>query len=164
LRQRFLPGKNRNTLFQLPLLNLLNSQLKTNTCELFNNLDEIYYRLNCRYFQGSVRVQIHWGRYGRRPRRPRRRTIRLGAYFFESKTIRIHPVLAQDWVPKEVLESVIFHEMCHAVEPFKTGPRKRRCHHHEEFRNIEQKFEHHERAAEWIKKNLDRLIKHRKQR
>ena len=117
-------------------------------------------RVNQDYFEGRLRLDITWGR-GAAKKRPRRRrkgsfSIRLGSYDDRTKLIRIHPVLDRPEVPEFVIESIIYHEMLHAVIPPRPG-KTRRSVHPPEFRRMERLYERFEEAEAWIEANVERL-------
>lgn len=122
------------------------------------NLEDIVARFNKNYFDSSLELSIRWSR---KVKSRRRRHLRLGSYYFKDKTIRIHPVLGLTWVPIEVLEAVVFHEMCHAAIPSEKISHQLRRHHGLRFKQKEQSFTHYLFAKEWISKNLHRLLKAR---
>ncbi|MDH5491652.1 MAG: hypothetical protein OEY14_06845 [Myxococcales bacterium] len=111
-----------------------------------------------RYFDGRDDVRITWGRRSRRSRRGRQRSVQLGVYVAAERLIRIHPVLDQAWIPRFYVSSIVFHEMLHHVLPAKrVGGRYR--YHTPEFRRLERAFEDHERAQDWERRHLDRLLR-----
>lgn len=126
-----------------------------------HDLEALRDRVNERYFDDAVQVAITWGRDapsrgGRRRRRGL--SIRLGSYAEAERLVRIHPVLDRADVPRYVVESIVHHEMLHAVIPAEPGRIRRRIH-TPEFRRREREFRHHERAERWIAKNLERLAR-----
>jgi hypothetical protein len=125
-----------------------------------HDLGEIYASLNERYFQGTVDARIGFGRGSNR----RKRSIRMGAYYHETRTILIHPALDRPEVPRYFVELVVYHEMLHQAVPHKKGETGRRCIHSPEFRQRERLFEHYERARHWERVNLSLLLKPHKPR
>lgn len=124
----------------------------------YHDLQSIFDRLNQTWFDGEVDASITWGRYGTPPKvRGRRRSIRLGTYADDEKLIRIHPALDQDWVPGYALEAVVYHEMLHAVVPAEMQGNKK-VFHTAEFRRRERAFPDYERATEWERQNLNRIL------
>ncbi len=122
------------------------------------DLSKIFRRLNGLYFDGQVRARLEWGRViSKRARRSRE----FGAYYYDERLIRIHPVLDQSWVPIHVVESILHHEMCHQVcqEQIVEG---RRIIHTAEFRRKEREYSHHEEANAWLDQNLIQLLGPRK--
>jgi predicted SprT family Zn-dependent metalloprotease len=118
------------------------------------NLRDSFQRLNRKYFEGCTECAITWGN---RRKRGRQKTVRLGSYSPATGVIRINRILDRDYVPKYVLDEIIYHEMLHhhlGIEK-KKG---RRFHHHETFKEMEKKFPHSDRAQRWIEKNLHRLL------
>lgn len=127
------------------------------------DLAEVQRALSERYFSGEVELPIGWGRASSARGRRGRRTIRMGVYLIESRAIRIHPALDQRWVPRFFVEWVVFHEMLHHVVP--APERDGRKHYHSKaFRERERAFEEFERAQQWEREHLARLIATRARR
>ncbi|MEM8934153.1 MAG: hypothetical protein AAGE94_23370 [Acidobacteriota bacterium] len=124
-------------------------------------------RVNARYFDGTLDVEITWGRAPARLPSKRRGSfnIRLGSYHDGDRLIRIHPVLDRDDVPEFVVESVVHHEMVHAaVPPEPPGPNGRRRVHTREFRRLEKRYAHYAEAEAWLDEHLGRLDRLRRSR
>ncbi|GIX48347.1 MAG: hypothetical protein KatS3mg131_2558 [Candidatus Tectimicrobiota bacterium] len=119
------------------------------------DLEEILRTLNRRYFGNRVQARIVWGR---RPPRRQRVSIRLGSYCARTRLIRIHPALDQAFVPRYVVESVVFHEMLHQLVPCRRV-RGRRCLHPPRFRQWERQFPAYARAEAWKRRHLTRLLR-----
>jgi predicted metal-dependent hydrolase len=124
------------------------------------DLEELAREVKERYFDDDLTAGITWGR--RRPRRRRRSrgrrvSMQLGSYHPEQDVVRIHPALDQPWVPRFVLEAVIYHELLHAALPPRVEGGRRRVH-TPEFRRRERLFPYLERAQAWIEENLSRLL------
>ncbi len=113
------------------------------------DLQELFDRINARYFENSVTAAITWGRKGGR-RFPARRT--LGTYLEDRNLIRIHPVLDSRRVPLFYIEFIVYHEMLHAVMESTVKNGRRRIH-VAEFKKREMLFEHYERASKWEKEH-----------
>ena len=115
----------------------------------------LFDELNLRYFGGRIRARITWGPRGRRKRT--RDSIKLGSYTFEDELIRIHPVLDAADVPSFFVAWIVYHEMLHQVHdiPVVGG---RRQFHTPEFMAQESNYEHYERARDWERRNLDRIL------
>jgi predicted metal-dependent hydrolase len=118
------------------------------------DLEAIYRELNQTYFGNRVRARITWSRQP--PKRPRT-SIRFGSYHAGDRLIRIHRLLDQPFVPGYVIENVVFHEMLHQLIP-RRHLNGRWCIHPPEFRQQEQQFPHHQRAEEWKRRHLNRLL------
>jgi hypothetical protein len=118
------------------------------------DLETIYHELNRTYFANRIQARITWSR--RPPKRPRT-SIRFGSYDVRVRLIRIHPFLDQAFVPRYVVENVIFHEMLHQLIP---GRRLngRWSMHPPEFRQAEQYYPYHRQAEQWKRRNLSRLL------
>lgn len=125
-----------------------------------HDLEAIRDEVNDRYFGGRHRVAIGWSRVGRPRRRSRRRTIKLGSWSEDDRTVRIHPALDHPNVPRWVVESVVHHELLHAdLDPVVRGGRRRL--HTPEFRRREREFERHDDARRWIDRHLGALLRRR---
>lgn len=119
------------------------------------DLEAIYQALNRDYFDNRVQARITWGR--RPPRRPRR-SIRFGTYDSRKRLIRIHPLLDQAFVPRYVIEAIVFHEMLHQTNP----PRRlngRWSIHTPAFRRAERQFPYFEQAEAWQRRHVGRLLR-----
>jgi len=108
-------------------------------------LQTIYASLNSEYFDGAISAPISWGRSSSQ-KRVKMRT--MGSFNAETGTIRINPLLDKKTVPAYFLEFVVYHEMLHAYLGIKTR-NGRRSIHSREFRLLEKKFRHYEKAMEW---------------
>lgn len=119
-----------------------------------HDLKEIYDELNAIYFKGKLECAVTWGKARRGLKRS---SIKMGGYSYDYPLIRIHPALDQPFVPAFFVASVLYHEMCHAylhsIEGKEAGYR-----HDRRFKELERRFEHQERAEEWLEKNLGRLL------
>jgi predicted metal-dependent hydrolase len=122
------------------------------------DLQELYNDLNRRYFADCIEARITWGQ---RPppgaKRRRRNSIKMGSYSVEDALIRIHPSLDRQFVPRMFVQWIVYHEMLHQKHaiPVVGG---RRQFHTPEFLAEEAVFEHFERARQWERDNLDRLL------
>jgi hypothetical protein len=123
-----------------------------------HDLLETLGRLNARYLGGSVDdVLITWGRRTRTRGQPRR-TIKLGSYSTSERLIRIHPVLDRQWVPRYFMSYVVYHELLHHVLP-PTTQGGRSVVHSPEFLRREREYRYYERAIEWERSHLSRLLR-----
>lgn len=122
--------------------------------EIFD-LRQVFEELNFVYFDDKIDARITWGARG--GQRRRRTSIKMGSYSVEDRLIRIHPALDRRFVPRYFLEWIVYHEMLHQVHdiPVIGG---RRQFHTPEFMAQESNFEHHDRARDWERRNLDRLL------
>jgi len=113
--------------------------------------------LNHRYFGGAVNTLITWGK---RPtsRSPSRKTIKLGSYSAVDRLIRVHPALDRKWVPRYFVAYIVYHEMLHHVIPGSRGLGRVNLH-PPEFKERERCFRHFERAIEWEKRQVARLLR-----
>src|SRR2546430_5259134 len=89
------------------------------------DLGEIFDQVNKRYFRGRLRdYKVEWGR--RRKHRPQDHFI-FGTIQEEDRTIRVHPLLDQAYLPRWYLEYLLYHDMLHlivAAEVLRGGPRR----------------------------------------
>lgn len=121
-----------------------------------HDLQEVYERLNGRFFGGRLRVPLTWGRGSGRARRG---GLTFGSYDPVLGLIRIHPVLDRRDVPIFFLESVIYHEMLHhhlGGTPDRVG---RTVYHSRAFREAEASYPLHRSALAWEKANLPHLLR-----
>jgi hypothetical protein len=122
------------------------------------DLEEIFEDVNRRFFDGRVTAKIAWSR-GTVERR--RRSILFGSYLREPGetvgSIRIHPALDAEWVPRGFVEFVVHHEILHAVIPAR-AVRGRRLFHPPEFRRRERAYPEYARWRLWEKENLARFL------
>jgi hypothetical protein len=120
------------------------------------DLQDVYDRLNVRFFGGRLKVPLSWGRGSGRARRG---GLTFGSYDPVLRLIRIHPVLDRRDVPTLFLESVVYHEMLHhhlGGVPDRAG---RTVYHSRAFREAEARYPHHQEALAWEKENLPHLLR-----
>ncbi|MFN7971350.1 MAG: hypothetical protein U0166_03230 [Acidobacteriota bacterium] len=122
-----------------------------------HDLVEIRDSVNRRYFGGRLNVGVTWTREA--PRRPQK-TISLGQYCYDRRVIFVHPSLDQRFVPRYVVENVLFHEMLHHEMGEKVIGGRRYVH-TPEFRKAERRYRHFERAERWKDRHFDRLLRYR---
>jgi hypothetical protein len=118
------------------------------------DLEAVYHELNQTYFANRIHARITWSR--RPPQRPRQ-SIRFGAYYAQDRLIRIHPLLDQDFVPRYVIENVVFHEMLHQLIP-RRRVNGRWSVHPPEFRQQERHFPYYQQAEQWQRQYLAHLL------
>ena len=111
------------------------------------NLQSIYEEINQQYFNGSLLLKITW--FGRDNYRPKRQ-VDLGLFFDHMKLIKIHRILDDPKVPKEVIKFIIYHEMLHAVYPVEMDSKGRRIVHSKAFNEKEAQFESFDFVTRWI--------------
>jgi hypothetical protein len=123
-----------------------------------HDLVKILGDVNERYFGSAVTdVLITWGRRTL-PRDKKRRTIKLGSYSAIERLIRLHPALDNEWVPRYFVGYIVYHELLHHVIPaYHAGGRA--VLHTPEFQRRERLYPHYERAIEWERKHIDRLLR-----
>jgi len=120
------------------------------------DLDELFARLNRKHFKRQCDARITWGRD--QQSRKKRNGIQLGSYDPELNLIRINRALDHAWVPRYVVENMLYHEMLHWLfRPRQAGPR--RVVHGKAFREAEQAHPNYARTKEWVAQNLDRLLR-----
>jgi hypothetical protein len=138
-----------------------------------HDLLAIFSDLNERYFGGGCHALVTWGRRTRRKRGVPRRSIKLGSYSSLERLIRIHPVLDKSWVPRYFVAYVVYHEMLHHMIPAARGTsraaswsvasesatRGPRVLHPPEFLERERLFRKYERALEWERRHIGRLLR-----
>ncbi len=122
-----------------------------------HDLLDLFQQLNGRYFGGTVNALVTWGK---RPtlKAKRRRTIKLGSYSAVDRLLRVHPALDQRWVPRYFVAYIVYHEMLHHVIPGSRGLGRVNLH-PPEFKEREKHFRHFDRAIEWEKKHVARLLR-----
>lgn len=120
------------------------------------DLDQIFDRLNKRYFKDKLRKPVlSWSA---------RKTYRmLGHHDPTHDTIVISRSLDSKDAPKYVIEYVMFHEMLHVHHPT-VHHNGRRYNHTPAFRRDEQKFDFYLAAEMWIEKNVRHLKRKAKAR
>ncbi|MFC1642424.1 hypothetical protein ACFL5O_07020 [Myxococcota bacterium] len=124
--------------------------------DLLNILGDV----NDRYFASSVAdVLICWARRAR-PRARQRASIKLGSYSATERLIRVHPALDHEWVPRYFVSYIVYHELLHHLVPGVTEG-GRHVLHTDEFLRREREFRHYDRALEWERKHLGRLLRSR---
>lgn len=138
-----------------------------------HDLLAIFNELNDRYFDGACHALITWGRRTTRRNREPRQAIKLGSYASLERLIRIHPVLDRAWVPRYFVAYVVYHEMLHHMIPSARGNARqassniasasgqvaRRVLHPPEFLERERQFRKYERALDWERRHIGRLLR-----
>jgi len=112
------------------------------------------------YFGGQVDARISWGRRTskRKSRRGRTRSRALATYSYDTRTIRVSPVLDSPDVPRYVLEWIVYHELLHHVLPVeRTSGRSR--YHTSRFKALERAFKRYDEAKTWEEENLEWLLR-----
>jgi hypothetical protein len=119
-----------------------------------HDLHRYFEDLNRHYFDDQVNARIGWGAFSRRKRR---RSIRMGVYDHDTRTIRVHPALDSLEVPPFFVAYIVFHEMLHQVIPARARG-GRHEHHSAEFRKRERAYPEYDRAIAWEKTHLGLLL------
>jgi hypothetical protein len=122
-----------------------------------HDLLRLFDELNARYFEGAVNAVITWGKRPP-PAGRKRKTIKLGSYSAVDRLNRNHPALDQKWVPRYFVAYIVYHEMLHHVIPGSRGLGRVNLH-PPEFKERERQFRHFERALEWEKRRVGRLLR-----
>jgi hypothetical protein len=122
-----------------------------------HDLLALFHDLNERYFGEAVNTLITWGK---RPTTGavKRKTIKLGSYSAVDRLIRVHPSLDRNWVPRYFVAYIVYHEMLHHVIPGSRGLGRVNLH-PPEFKERERHFRHFDRAIEWEKRHVARLLR-----
>src|ERR1019366_8988446 len=130
-----------------------------------HDLIKLFVAINERYFSGSINAVITWGKRPTRQALPGepRKTIKLGSYSGVDRLIRVHPGLDQKWVPRYFVAYIVYHEMLHHVIPGSRGLGRVNLH-PPEFKERERQFRHFERAMQWEKRHVARLLRGRRSR
>ncbi len=116
----------------------------------FYDLEKIFDKLNERYFQNKLSKPIlGWSM--------KKSSQKLGRYDFVNKTLIINSTLDDSKVPEYVLEMVMYHEMLHIKHLFTKGKNGKKCFHTAAFRKEEKKFEHFEKAQDWLLNHFPKL-------
>jgi hypothetical protein len=123
-----------------------------------HDLESVFRALNIRFFDGSIDARIGWGRA---PLRRRRHTIKMGVYYHDTRTIRVHPALDHSSVPAYVVEFIVYHEMLHQACPTETTAAGKKRIHTKAFRARERSHPDHDRALAWEREHLAQLLSRR---
>lgn len=120
------------------------------------DLDKIFESLNREYFRGNLpKPVLTWSV---------RKTYRiLGHHDATHQTIVISKSLDDAFVPKFVVEYVLFHEMLHIAHPTK-HINGRRYNHTAAFKRDERTFAYYEEGEAWIAGNVRKLERQAKKR
>jgi len=132
----------------------------TRTVGRHKDLQRVLDAVTGEYFGGDVDVRICWGRASKRGtrRRGRTRSRALATYAFDSRTIRVSPVLDSPDVPDFVLEWIIYHELLHHVLPIERDGGRSRFH-TSRFKALERGFKLYHEAKAWEEENLEWLLR-----
>jgi hypothetical protein len=124
-------------------------KMVTGSSGAFYDLDGIFEKVNSVYFGNRIaRPVLSWSS---------RRTFRiLGHHDPAHNTIVISRSLDAAFVPKFVVEFVMFHEMLHLVYPT-VNQNGRRLNHTPQFRDHERRFLYFNEAERWISDNVRKL-------
>ncbi|HEY2811622.1 MAG TPA: hypothetical protein VGJ00_09575 [Rhabdochlamydiaceae bacterium] len=133
-------------------LKLLPAKSKSPTTTLGEHYDlqSIYEKLNARYFNDQLDLNITW--FGSPHRKVKAQRI-LGLFDFQSRLIKIHRLLDHPRFPPYFISYIVYHEMLHSVLPPLRKIRGRRAVHHGKFKEREKVFADYERARDFEKQN-----------
>jgi len=123
----------------------------------YHDLLTVFGSVNDRYFDGAVNALITWGKRPTTKARVRK-TIKLGSYSAFDRLVRVHPALDQKWVPRYFVAYIVYHEMLHHVIPGSRGLGRVNLH-PPEFKERERDFHYFDRAIEWEKRHVARLLR-----
>jgi predicted metal-dependent hydrolase len=129
-------------------------QISFRTVGKYHDLAAIFARLNTAWFDNRLDARITWGAL---PGQRARRSIKMGSFAVEDRIIRIHPRLDQADVPEFFIAWIVFHEMLHGKHDVVRKGR-RRIFHSPAFIADERTYPDFQRATEWERVNLDRLL------
>jgi hypothetical protein len=129
-------------------------QVNLRTVGVHHDLRAIFDRLNDERFDSALEARITWGPV---VAHRARRSIKMGSFAVEDKIIRIHPILDQPDVPEFFVAWIVFHEMLHGKHDI-VRKGHRRIFHGQAFVDEERAYPDHQRATEWERANLDRLL------
>jgi hypothetical protein len=116
----------------------------------YYNLDEIYTKINQTYFEGKLNLHITW--FNPKKSRYQRRIV-LGCYHRDKKLVKINRVLDQPDIPEYYISFVVYHEMLHHVAPPIEQRFRKRQIHHQEFKDLEKKFQEYVLVKEFRKQS-----------
>ncbi|MGA0332550.1 MAG: hypothetical protein ACO3N7_00210 [Kiritimatiellia bacterium] len=112
------------------------------------------------YFSVPPDTTITWGKVGR-PRCRKRQSILFGSWHADRDLILIHPLLDQEWVPRQFIRYLIYHELCHAVARPRRDRSGRLRIHHPQFKALEEQFPRLPQMQELSREILERLSRER---
>lgn len=119
------------------------------------DLQEIYDKINQKYFNRKLDLSITW--FGKHKKKNRSR-ITFGLYHDPLKLIKINRLLDQPVFPEYFVSYVIYHEMLHHVCPAYYDENGAHQIHNKEFKKREVEFEEYDKAQEWIKAHPDHFF------
>lgn len=123
-----------------------------------HDLVQILARINDTYFGSSLTdLLITWGRKSQ-PLSKKRTSIKLGSYSAVERLIRVHPALDAEWVPHYFVSYIVYHEVLHHWVPAELHG-GRVLVHPPAFMARERQFRFYERAIEWERRHIDRLLR-----
>jgi len=119
------------------------------------DLEELFQRLNHEFFQGSLDATVRWSPQIGGLSTHRKLQTAAGSHHL----LTISRAYDGADVPREAVEGVLFHEMCHIAFPPKAGTGSRRHVHHKEFRAAERTYPGFEAWRAWETKHLHRHLR-----
>ncbi len=110
--------------------------------------------VHAQHFPELPPAAIGWGRASRG-----RRRIQLAVYSPDNHLIRVNPRLDRPFVPRLVMEFLVYHELCHAwlIAEAKREGRRDGHFHNRRFRELERRFPGYDEVMAWEKLHVGRL-------
>lgn len=121
------------------------------------NLEEIYQRMNKKYFSDQLDLTIGWFN---KPNYKRFSSVTFGSYTRHLRLIRINALLDHPKVPLYFIEFIVYHEMLHDVCPPQIDKAGRIRVHTSHFRKKEREYPMYEEAKQWEEQFLQRRGKY----
>ena len=115
------------------------------------DLRQLLRDLNKEYYNGSMKVNITWGRISSLARG--NYSPQLGSYCTVTNLITINPLLDHHTIPQYYIETVIYHEMLHKVLEPVVARDGRLIYHTPEFKRREKAFPGFPLSQTWEKKH-----------
>ncbi len=119
------------------------------------DLEELFKKLNHQYFDGSIQAIVRWSPQIGGLSTHRHLHTATGSHHL----LTISRGYDQSSVPREAVEGVLFHEMCHIAVPPKPSQGLRRQVHHKAFREAERRYEGYEAWRSWEARHLHKELR-----
>lgn len=120
------------------------------------DLSILYDKMNKTFFESRLELSTTWWKTSPKPGAHQ---CTLGVFLDSLQLIKITDLLDSPSVPQYVVESVLFHEMAHAVVPTEKDIKGRTLVHTKTFRQQMQAYPHTKHADEWLKNNRSHFFK-----
>lgn len=122
---------------------LTTKSTKINDFENIYNLDELFDKLNQKYFNNTIiKPILKWSK--------NITYTKFGEYNPIKNQITLSKTLSHKNIPQFVTEYVLYHEMLHIKYPMKVSENGLKIH-HKEFQMMEKQFENYEMAEKYLK-------------